>query len=217
MRRRVQSSLNFTDEDDFDPDVVGGLADLGVVNSIADDIEGARGVPEEPLPQIEAPQYEDVRQIPVPGFEDYTEDQLSGISELSELPEPRQMFEEGFEVPENEEMMAIRQRESERLPEAREMVSAGYEPPVNEEIQAIQERDAENERLANEAWDLGYGKQYPDFTLDELRSDIKEFPGSVEEWVQGQKNAKREPTPEETEIVARAMTNSTPINQEVRK
>ncbi len=219
VRRRVQSSFNLADEEDFDPDVVGGLADLGVVNSVSDEIEGLRGTGEQPLPEIEPPQYEDVRQIPVPGYEGYTEDQLSGLSGLvdTELPEPRQMFAEGFDNPENEEIMAMRQQDSERLPGAREMIEGGYEPPINEEIQAIRDRDVEDENLVNAAWDAGYGSQWPDYTLDDVRADVKENPDYVQQWMDSIKPQRREPTEEETVIANRAINNEPPTNTEVRK
>lgn len=213
MRRRVQSSFNLADKDDFDPDVVGGLADLGIVNSVQDEIEGLRGTGEQPLPEIEPPQYEDVRQIPVPGYEDYTQDQLDGLSALSDLQEPRQMFDQGFEVPDNEEIIA---RDSERMPGAREMIESGYEPPINEEIQAIRDRDAENEQLAQEAWDLGYGSKDKEYTLDHMRYDAREESDAVRRWM-GSFKPPREPTEEETNIAMRAINQEPPVNFEVKK
>lgn len=208
MKRRVQSSFNLTDEDDFDPDVVGGLADLGIVNSTEDQIEDLRGTGTPPIPtEFEPREYEDIREIPVPGYEGYSDEQLDGISGLmnEEMPESRQMFEEGFEVPE---------RNAERIPEAREMIQQGYEPEVNEEISAMRERDAEDEKLANDAWDAGYNAKDKEYTLDNLRYDVRENSDDIRRWMESIA-PKREPTPEESDIATRAINNEPPINANI--
>lgn len=186
-RRRVGSVLDLPDQEEFDAETVRDLADFGMYQETAQtDTPRATENQFEEI-AIEPPIYEDVRQLPPPPeFEDYSQDQLSGLSNLplEQYPSgPREMFDEGFEIPENPELVQMRQRQYDNNPpSAREMIEGGYEPPVNEEMQAIKQREEDEiDDIANR---VQRRSGYAYNTVEDARDSYLRDPEGILEWLQ---------------------------------
>ena len=187
VRRRVGSVLDLPDQEEFDPEVVRDLADFGMYqeNAQTDNPRATENQFEEIA--IEPPAYEDVRQLPVPSqFEDYSQDQLSGLSNLplDQYPSgPREMLNNGYEIPVNEEISNMRQRQYDNNPpSAREMIQGGYEPPINEEIESIRNRDAG--KLDDLAERIQRRSGYAYNNVEDAKRSYLDDPEGILEWLQ---------------------------------